>query len=157
MKAHETPSGTKMMWNARVKAICERAHGTGSTASTGPASPARTPPVIGRLAILGACHRPGPRWAPRPPEAGPLARRRSSGESVGEVLADPDGVGHGRERRVHRADAREEARVDDVEVVDLMRLAVGVEHRRSGVGAEPAGARLVGDAGHRDIHVHVEV
>src|SRR5436190_6387241 len=29
-----TPSGTRMMWNASVNAICERAHGTGFTAST---------------------------------------------------------------------------------------------------------------------------
>src|SRR3954454_11523449 len=34
MHAHETPSGTRMMWAARVNAICERAHGTGSTART---------------------------------------------------------------------------------------------------------------------------
>src|SRR4029077_12885041 len=33
-----------------------------------------------------------------------------------EVLADADGAGHGREGRVHRADAGEEAGVDDVEV-----------------------------------------
>jgi hypothetical protein len=31
MKAHETPSGTKMMWKASVNAICARAHGTGLT------------------------------------------------------------------------------------------------------------------------------
>ena len=34
MNAHDTPSGTRMMWKPRVNAICERAHGTGSTAST---------------------------------------------------------------------------------------------------------------------------
>jgi len=33
MNAHETPSGTRMMWKARVNAICERAHGTGFTAA----------------------------------------------------------------------------------------------------------------------------
>jgi hypothetical protein len=32
MAAHDTPSGTRMMWNARVNAICDRAQGTGSTA-----------------------------------------------------------------------------------------------------------------------------
>jgi len=31
MKAHDTPRGTKMMWNPRVKAICARAHGIGFT------------------------------------------------------------------------------------------------------------------------------
>src|SRR5215216_5888383 len=39
MKAHETPSGTRMMWKARVNAICARAHGTGSTAATSTAPP----------------------------------------------------------------------------------------------------------------------
>ena len=29
MNAHDTPSGTRMMWNASVNAICDRAHGTG--------------------------------------------------------------------------------------------------------------------------------
>src|SRR5436190_11039589 len=35
MNAHETPRGTRMMWNPSVNAICERAHGTGSTARMG--------------------------------------------------------------------------------------------------------------------------
>ena len=30
--AHDTPSGTRMMWKASVNAICARAHGTGLTA-----------------------------------------------------------------------------------------------------------------------------
>ena len=33
MHAHDTPSGTRMMWLASVNAIWARAHGTGSTAS----------------------------------------------------------------------------------------------------------------------------
>ena len=43
-----------------------------------------------------------------------------------QVVADAQRVGHRGQRRVHRADAREEARVDDVEVVDLVGAAVGV-------------------------------
>ncbi len=34
MNAHDTPSGTRMMWNPSVNAICERAHGTGFTANS---------------------------------------------------------------------------------------------------------------------------
>src|SRR5690242_4730565 len=74
-----------------------------------------------------------------------------------QVLADPDGVGHGGEGRVHRPDAGEEAGVHDVQVVQLVGLAVDVEHRRGRVVAEPAGPGLVGAAGDRDAHVHVEV
>ena len=62
-------------------------------------------------------------------------------EALEQVVAHPQRVGHRRQRRVDRADAREEAGVDDVEVVDLVRAAVGVEHRRRRVEAEAAGAR----------------
>jgi hypothetical protein len=43
------------------------------------------------------------------------------------VIADADRVRHDRERRVDRADAPEKAGVDDVQVVQLVRLAVYVE------------------------------
>jgi hypothetical protein len=73
------------------------------------------------------------------------------------VLADPDAVGDGGERRVDRSDAREDARVRDVEVVEFVGLAVQVHYRGGRVGAEPAGARLMGTPGERDVHAHVEV
>ena len=59
-------------------------------------------------------------WSGRIGQSG----ERPSGETLGEVLADAQGVGDDRQRRVHRADRREEARVDDVEVVELVGLAV---------------------------------
>src|SRR3954447_5339898 len=34
MNAQDTPNGTRMMWNASVKAIWDRAQGTGMTAAT---------------------------------------------------------------------------------------------------------------------------
>ncbi len=40
-------------------------------------------------------------------------------QPVEQVVADPKRVGHRRQRRVDRPDAREDARVDDVEVVEL--------------------------------------
>src|SRR5262245_61447829 len=72
---------------------------------------------------------------------------RGSGEPLGEVLADADRVRHRRQRRVHGADAREEAGVDDVEVVELVGLAVDVEDRRLRIRAEAARARLMRHAG----------
>jgi hypothetical protein len=48
------------------------------------------------------------------------------------VVADAEGVRHRGQRRVHGPDAREEARVDDVQVVELVGLAVDVEDRRAG-------------------------
>src|SRR4029453_16701894 len=74
----------------------------------------------------------------RSPWAGCGTRTPRSLDSLEQVVANAERVGHRRQRGVHRADAREEARVDDIEVVELVRLAVGVEHRRRGIGAESA-------------------
>src|SRR5436305_12393511 len=63
---------------------------------------------------------------------------RMSTEPLKQMVADSDPVGHGRERRVHRSDAGKEARVDYVQVVELVGLAVDVDHRARWVGSEPA-------------------
>src|SRR4051794_23129689 len=83
-----------------------------------------------------------------------VVRPGRSSEPPVQVLTDADGVGHGGEGWVHRTDAREEAGVHDVEVVELVGLAIGVEHRCRRVVTEAAGAGLMGDPGHRDVHVH---
>ena len=89
----------------------------------------------------------GPSASPTPADPHPLE----------QVVADAQRVGHRRQRRVDRPDAREEARVDDVQVVQLMRLAVDVQHRRCGMGAEAARPRLVRDARHGDLVLEVGV
>ena len=76
--------------------------------------PPRRRPRVGRRARS----RPGRR----------TVRANRLPQSLEEVVADPEGVGHRREGRIHRADAREDACVDDVQVVELVRLAVHVEH-----------------------------
>src|SRR3954464_7773032 len=43
MNAQDTPNGTRMMWNASVKAIWDRAQGTGLTAATATTSRRATP------------------------------------------------------------------------------------------------------------------
>ena len=60
-----------------------------------------------------------------------------------QVVADPYGVRHRGQSRVHCADAGEEARVDHVQVVELVGLAVLVQHRRRGIAPEAARAGLV--------------
>ncbi len=67
-----------------------------------------------------------------------------------QVVADAKRVGHRRESRVDGTDADEEARVHHVQIVQLVRPAVDVEHRSSWIGPEAARARLMGDAGNRD-------
>jgi hypothetical protein len=48
------------------------------------------------------------------------------------------------ERWIHRPDTDEEAGVDDVRVVEFMRLATGVEHGTFWIGSEAAPAAISG-------------
>ena len=59
-------------------------------------------------------------------------------------------IGHDRERGIHRAARREEAGIDDIEIVQLMRLAIEVEHRGPRVMAKARGAVLMRDPGQRN-------
>src|SRR3954467_7897167 len=111
MAAQETPSGTRMMWKASVKAICARAHGTGSTSSGARNAPANTCVTA-------------------------MTTSRPSVQALEEVVAHPQRVRDRRERRVHGSDAGEEARVHHVQVVHVVRLAVHVERAGGGIGAE---------------------
>mgnify|MGYP000468372158 CR=1 FL=1 len=61
----------------------------------------------------------------------------------GHAVADAERVRHDRQRGVHGRRRREEPAVDDVEVVDVVRPAVDVEHRGPRIGAEAAGAVLM--------------
>src|SRR5215472_2758936 len=91
-----------------------------------------------------------------------LARRGSLGgdggaDSLGDVFTDPDAVGDGGQSWIDRPDAREEAGVGDVQIVDFVRLAVHVENGCRRVRPESARACLVSAGRERDVHAHVEV
>jgi len=73
------------------------------------------------------------------------------------VIAYPDSIRNRGQRRVHRADADEEACVDYVEIVELMRLAVRIQHRGLWICAEATCAGLVGAAGNGDCSFHIDV
>jgi len=60
-----------------------------------------------------------------------------------EVVCDPDCLRNDGQPRVDRSRRREERRIHDVEVVDVVGLAVNVEHRLVRVGAEHQRAALV--------------
>ena len=66
------------------------------------------------------------------------------------MLADSERVRHDRQRRIDRAAGDEEAAVDDVEIVQIMRLTVGVQRARLGIVAEAHGADLVRHTGEGD-------
>src|SRR3954447_13236467 len=72
-------------------------------------------------------------------------------ESLGKVIADAQRVGDRRQPRVDGARGREEAGIDDVQVVEVVRLAVEVERRALGIGAESHRPAVMGDAGEWDL------
>src|SRR4051812_9899536 len=72
-------------------------------------------------------------------------------EALGKVIADAQCVGDRRQPRVNSARGREEAGVDDVQVVEVVRLAVEVKRRALGIGAESHRPAVMGDAGERDL------
>src|SRR5262245_64826978 len=78
------------------------------------------------------------------------SRGSSSLEPLEQVIADAERVGHDRERRIDCSARGKEARVDDVEVVELVRLAVRVQRGCLRVVPEPNRAVLVREAGQRD-------
>ncbi len=74
-----------------------------------------------------------------------------------QMLADPQGVGHDRQRRIDRRAGREEAAVHDVEVVEFVGLAVHVEGRGLRVAPEADRPVLMRDARERDALADEEV
>ena len=60
-----------------------------------------------------------------------------------QVIAHAQRVGHNRESRIDSSRRGEEAAVDDVEVVDVVRPAIRIQDRRLGIAAEADGAVLV--------------
>src|ERR1700722_10921161 len=77
--------------------------------------------------------------------------------SLQEVITNADCIRHGGKRWIHRPDTDEEARIDDVQVVEFMRLAIGVEHGTFWIGAKAAGSCLMRAARDGDFILHVNV
>ena len=72
------------------------------------------------------------------------------------MITDTHGVGHDGQRRIHRAARREEAAVDDIEIVEVVRLAVHIECRVPRIAAEAGRPALMGRAADRDILAEIE-
>src|SRR6516165_3055583 len=62
------------------------------------------------------------------------------------MVANAQGVGHDRERRVDRATRWEKTAVHNIEVIEIVRLAVHIERRSLGIAAKSNRAILMGDA-----------
>ena len=81
----------------------------------------------------------------------------ASAQPLQQVIADAQSVRDGGQRGIDRADADEEAGVHHIKIVQLVSLAMDVEHGRFRVRAETAGARLVANSGDRNGLSQVEV
>src|SRR5437868_9550624 len=86
-----------------------------------------------------------------------IARVSRSSQSLQQVISHADRVGDCGQRRVYRTDADKKARVHDIQIVELMRLAVDIEDGVFGIAAEAARAGLMGAAGDRYVGLHIEV
>lgn len=72
------------------------------------------------------------------------------------MIANAQGVRDSRQRRVHRTDAREETRIHDVEIIQLMGFAVYIQHRILWIRAEPTSAGLMANARDRNVFIQIE-
>src|SRR6476659_2820471 len=72
-------------------------------------------------------------------------------------MANTQGVGHGRERRIYCADAGKETGINHVKVIQLMRFAVLIEHRAFWVRTEPACSRLMSTPGNTNLILEIEI
>ena len=79
-----------------------------------------------------------------------------SRQPLQQVIGHTDRIGDRGEGRVHRSDADEEARVHDIQIVELMSLAVDIQYRGLRIGSEPARPGLVGTAGDRNVCLHID-
>src|SRR5262245_12671435 len=57
-----------------------------------------------------------------------------------QVIADAEGIGHDRQRRIHGCAGWEKAAIDDIEIVDFVRFTIHVECRSFGGGGAPTRA-----------------
>src|SRR5215468_7109143 len=80
-----------------------------------------------------------------------------SPQPLQQVISYAYRIGNSGQGRVHCADADKKARVHDIEVVEFVGLAVGVQYGSLRVRAEPACPGLMGTAGDRDVGFHIDV
>jgi len=73
------------------------------------------------------------------------------------MVPHPQRIGHDGQGRVHRTAGREEAGVDDIQVIHVVRLTIDVESRRFGIDAKADGAILMGNPGQWDTLADEEV
>jgi hypothetical protein len=77
-------------------------------------------------------------------------------EPFQNAIAHPQRVGHDRQGWIYGGDRDKEAGIDDIEIVEIVRLAVEIESRRLGIQPETSRSRLMGRAGDGNLLVKIE-
>src|SRR5713101_9756462 len=72
------------------------------------------------------------------------------------MIAYAQRIGYDGERRVHSADRDEKTAIDDIEVIEVVSLAIEVERRCLGVAAEADGPGLMRRAADRDVLAQIK-
>src|SRR5215216_7344064 len=80
-----------------------------------------------------------------------------SRQPLEQVIAHADRVGNCGQGGVHRPNADKETRVHDIQIIELMRLAVRVQHGGLRICAEPARPGLMGTTCDWDVGLHIDV
>src|SRR6266566_766173 len=74
-----------------------------------------------------------------------------------QVVAHPHRIRHDGQCRVHRRTRWEKASIHHIEVIDIVRFAISVEHRSLRIMPETYRAVLMGDAGERNLLSDIQV
>jgi hypothetical protein len=82
--------------------------------------------------------------------------QQRSFQSLRYTIGDAQRVRYDGESRVNRSDRRKEARVGEIKIIQLVRLAIEIEHRCSGIGTEASSARLMCGATERDVLAEIK-
>jgi len=77
--------------------------------------------------------------------------------SLQEVVAHAQCIGDDGQGRIHRTAGREETAIDDIQIVHIMSLAVGIQSRGLRIVTEANRAILMGNAAERNAFVDKEI
>ena len=73
------------------------------------------------------------------------------------MVSDANGVGNDRQRRIDRTRRDEAGSIHNIQIIQIMGLAMGVEHAGRGIGSHAASTVLMADTLQRDTLLEISV
>src|SRR5271166_750932 len=130
---------------------------TGPTCSACPLAGWAWPASATCKAAISSHARPSLRNALLRSTARSRSFRDARAQTLQNVIAHPQRIGHDRQRRIHGRARREEAAIHDVEILKIMGLAIYVQRRGFGIMPKADGAVLMSDARQRNALSDIQV